>query len=182
MHALRKYLQDGLDARAWQQADLMRASGLTRQRLSQMLGDDRDVLPSVPRRETLQAIARAFRVSESTVTAVAFEAMGYDLEVVRSETDLSTATDEQLVHALADRLGVGLDSEGRDGHGQQPAPMKQPPADKKPTGGVVPMPDRDSATESAVTEFDPEKLGLAARRTGEPNLGERLEEQGQQRE
>lgn len=165
MHALRKYLQDGLDARAWQQADLMRASGLTRQRLSQMLGDDREVLPSVPRRETLQAIARAFRVSESTVTAVAFEAMGYDLEVVRSETDLSTATDEQLVHALADRLGVGLDSEGRDGHGQQPAPKNAPSADVTAGG-----------------EPDPELLGLAARRTGQPNLGERLEGEDQQRE
>lgn len=114
MHALRKYLQDGLDARAWQQADLVHASGLTRQRVSQMLSDDRTVLPSAPRRETLQALARAFRVSESTVTAVAFEAMGYDLEVVRSETDLSTATDEQLVLALADRLGVDLGHKERD--------------------------------------------------------------------
>ncbi|WP_122262176.1 helix-turn-helix domain-containing protein [Ornithinimicrobium cerasi] len=122
MHALRRYLQDGMDARGWQQSELARSSGLTRQRVSQMLGDDRELLPAVPRRETLQAIARAFGVSESTVTAVAFEAMGYDLDAVRRETDLSTATDEQLVRALADRLGVGLGTEDVMGNAQHPAP------------------------------------------------------------
>src|SRR5690606_16914237 len=70
--------------------------------------------------ETLQAIARAFNVRESVVTVVAFEAMGYDLATVRLEADLSTATDAQLVRALADRLGVGLDSEDGEDHDTAP--------------------------------------------------------------
>ncbi|WP_130012168.1 helix-turn-helix domain-containing protein [Serinicoccus sediminis] len=117
MHALRRYLQDGLDARGWQPAELARRSGLTKQRVSQMLTDDREVLPQAPKRETLAAIARAFSVSESVVTAIAFEAMGYDLDVARGEASLSTASDEQIVRALADRLGVGLRTEERDGDG-----------------------------------------------------------------
>lgn len=163
MHAFRKYLQDGLDARSWQQADLMRASGLTRQRVSQMLSDDRDALPSVPRRETLQAIARAFNVRESTVTAVAFEAMGYDLAAVRREADLSTATDGQLVRALADRLGVGLDSKDGEGSEEQPAPKTVPPA-ATPAGG----------------DLDPEQLGLAARRTGAKSRTQQARDQQDQ--
>lgn len=115
MHALRRYLRAGLDARGWEQADLVRSSGLTRQRVSQMLNDDRERLPAVPKRETLVAIARAFGVGESTVTAVAFEAMGYDLEAVRREADLSTATTQDIVRALAERVGIRLEEEDGDG-------------------------------------------------------------------
>lgn len=164
MHALRKYMQAGLDARAWHQADLMRASGLTRQRVSQMLSDPRDVLPSVPRRETLQAIARAFQVSESTVTAVAFEAMGYDLDAVRSETDLSTATDEQLVRPPADRPGVDLDRKDGDRHGQQSAPIDK---DDDPGGVVAQLRDMEAEARQRAADRDARlPADLAARRTG----------------
>lgn len=162
MHAFRRYLQDGMDARGWQQAELVRHSGLTRQRVSQMLSDDRDLLPSVPQRRTLQAIARAFGVSESTVTAVAFEAMGYDLAVVREETDLSTATNEQLVRAVAERLQVGHGTEGRDGDAQYAAPTSNV---TRLAGGAA----RDATP--------PADLDAAARKTGRKSLGERTDEQ-----
>lgn len=151
MHALRRYLQDGLDARGWQPAEFARRSGLTRQRVSQMLNDDREQLPQVPKRETLAAIARAFMVSESTVTAVAFEAMGYDLAAVRSETDLSTASDDQLVRALADRLGVRLGAEDGDGDAKHAAP----------TSNVTPMPGAGGVDRDA-TSPDPRGQDLAA--------------------
>lgn len=115
MHALRKYLQAGLDTRAWQQADLMRLSGLTRQRVPHMLGDYRDVLLSVPHRDASQAAATVFQASDSMVTTVAFEAMGCDVEAVRSETDLSTAAHEQVVRTVAETLHADLDR--KDGQG-----------------------------------------------------------------
>src|SRR5690606_28984633 len=116
----------------------------------------------VPKRDTLVAIARAFSVSESTVTAIAFEAMGYDLEAVRRETDLSTATTEQIVRALADRVGVGRGAGDDDAHGHQPAPIDDDP------GGLVAElhhMDADARQRAAVRDAQlPDDL--AARRTG----------------
>ena len=164
MHALRRYLQNGLDARGWAPAEFARRSGLTRQRVSQMLNDDRELLPQVPRRETLVAIARAFAVSESTVTAVAFEAMGYDLEAVRSEADLSTASSEQILRALADRLGIGADAEDVMGNAQHPAPTSN--VTQLPTAGDV---------DDAEMPHD-----VAARRTGRKSRAQQAREQQDQ--
>lgn len=176
MHALRRYLQDGLDARGWQQRDLARESGLSRQRVSQMLTDDRDLLPSVPQRDTLQALARAFGVAESTVTAVAFEAMGYDLAAVRREADLSTASTEDIVRALAQRLGVGLDREDGDGYGQQPAPIDDP-------GGHVAelhRMDREARDAAAARKAAEVPDDLAARKTGKASRVQRARDQQDQ--
>lgn len=104
MHALRRFLQDGLDARGWKPADLYRASGLTRQRIYQMLDDDRDVLPAMPARETLEGIAGAFRVSMPAVVAVVFEAMGYSLAEARAAVDLSSVSNDELIEEIASRL------------------------------------------------------------------------------
>lgn len=142
MHA-RKYLQSGLGARVWKQADFVRASGLTRQRVPQMLSDDRDALPSVPRRGTLRAIASAFRVSESTVT-VAFQAMGYDLGVVRGRRTYSL-----------------------------PPMSSRPPAWIEQCNASRPQNESRSRCVGR-GELDPEKLGVAARRTGQQPRGQQL--------
>lgn len=93
--------------------------------------------PELARRETLVAVARTFTVSESTVTAVAFETMGYDRVAVRREADLSTASTEQIVRAMAVMLGVKFGAEGGDGHGLQPAPIDE---DDNAGGAVAKLP------------------------------------------
>lgn len=142
-----------------------------------MLGNTRDAFPSVPRGKALQAIAKAFNVSESTVTAVAFEAMGYDLEAVRSETDLSTAPDGQLVSAMANRLGVDLDKDS-DRHGRQSAPIG---TDDDPGGFVAPLNDfEDEARQRAVARNPYRRADLAARRTSRQGKQQRLRERQDQ--
>jgi transcriptional regulator with XRE-family HTH domain len=119
MHAFRRYLRDGLDARKWLPADFARASKLSRQLVSQLLTDDRDVLPSVPKRETILGVAKAFGTNESHVMTYVFEAMGYSIADVRAGVDLATVPSRALLEALAARLP---DEEGPS-HG---TPTSQP--------------------------------------------------------
>lgn len=76
MHALRRFIQSELDNRGWQARDLVRASGLSKQLVSNLLNDDRDVMPQLPRTATLEALANAFNVTTAHVTTVAVEALG----------------------------------------------------------------------------------------------------------
>lgn len=76
MHALRRFIQSELDSRGWQARDLVKVSGLSKQLVSNLINDDRDILPQLPRTTTLEALARAFNVSTAHVTTVAVEALG----------------------------------------------------------------------------------------------------------
>lgn len=76
MHALRRFIQSELDSRGWQARDLVKASGLSKQLVSNLLNDDRDILPQLPRTTTLEALAQAFNVTTAHVTTVAVEALG----------------------------------------------------------------------------------------------------------
>jgi transcriptional regulator with XRE-family HTH domain len=76
MNALRRFIQAELDSRGWQARDLVKVSGLSKQLVSNLVNDDRDVLPQLPRTTTLEALAHAFNVSTAHVTTVAVEALG----------------------------------------------------------------------------------------------------------
>lgn len=117
-----------------------------------------------PARAHSRRFARAFQVSESTVTAVAFEAMRYDLQAVRSETDLSTGTDEQLARATAVRLRVDLDREDGEGHGQQSAFIDE---GDDPGGVVAQLHDMEAEARRRVADrYADLSADLAARRHG----------------
>src|SRR5882672_4536619 len=75
MHALRRFIQSELDNRGWQARDLVKASGPSKQLVSNLLNDDRDVMPQLPRTATLDALASAFGVTTAHVTTVAVEAL-----------------------------------------------------------------------------------------------------------
>ena len=104
MHAFRRYISDGMSAHQWTSADFARASKLSPQHVSQLLNDSRESLPSVPKRETILAVARAFSTNESHVMTYVFEAMGYSIEDVRQGIDLSGVRSRDLLEALAARL------------------------------------------------------------------------------
>lgn len=106
MHALRRFIQERMDALGWQNVDLSRHSGLSIQLVGQLLNDDRERLPSIPKDPTLNGLARAFGVSRSTVMVAVFEAMGYDLGDVRNDVDLAAVPSERLLGAIAQRLEV----------------------------------------------------------------------------
>lgn len=125
MHALRQFIQERMDARGWRPADLVRASGLTKQHVQQLLDDNREQMASSPKPATVSGLAQAFSVPESVVMAAAFEAMGYDLGVVRSHTDLSAVPSVELLRALGDRLGV-TDEQQEDDRGNIAATSRAP--------------------------------------------------------
>ncbi|HJF51249.1 MAG TPA: helix-turn-helix domain-containing protein [Brachybacterium paraconglomeratum] len=110
MHAYRKFVQDEMDKRGWTAAELSRASGLSRQNLSRILNDDRDVLQRRPEPTTITSLSRAFQLSEDAVLSFVAEAMGFRSERV-SVPDASALSDDELLRILAERLRKG----SRDG-------------------------------------------------------------------
>ena len=78
MHEYRRFIQQELDARSWERADLMRASGLSRQLLSSILTDKRDHLGQMPDDSTMQKLADGFSIPVERVrTAAARSLVGY---------------------------------------------------------------------------------------------------------
>lgn len=111
MHALRRYIQQELDARGWRAQDLANKSGLARQQVSKLLTDDREVLPQLPRTSTLAALARAFDVSTAHVTTVAVEALGVPgVSAPAVVHEIESVDDEVLLRELL-RRAVGREQE-----------------------------------------------------------------------
>lgn len=113
MHAYRKFVQEEMDKRGWTAAELSRASGLSRQNLSRILNDDRDVLQRRPEPPTISALAQAFRYREDYVLSYVAEAMGFSSDRVRI-ADASALSNEELLRVLAERLSGGGDHEHDD--------------------------------------------------------------------
>jgi len=115
MHALRRFIQSELDTRGWQARDLVRVSGLSKQLVSNLLNDDRDVLPQLPRTTTLEALASAFGVTTAHVTTVAVEALG--IPGVQAPTvvhQINDVDDEVLLRELL-RRAVARERDGAAG-------------------------------------------------------------------
>lgn len=112
MHALRRYIQGELDARGWRAHDLEKASGLSRQLISKLVNDDRDVLPQIPRTTTLEALAKAFNVTTAHVTTVAVEALGVaDVKAPAVVHQIEAVSDDVLLRELLRRA----ESRSREG-------------------------------------------------------------------
>ena len=113
MHAYQRFVRTEMDKRGWTAADLSRASGLSRQHLSRILGDDRDVLQRRPESSTIDALATAFGVSADYVLAFVAEAMGFPSGRVAAP-DPSALSDDELLRLLAERLRRAREYERRD--------------------------------------------------------------------
>ncbi|OFB37932.1 hypothetical protein BA059_16660 [Mycolicibacterium sp. (ex Dasyatis americana)] len=78
MHEYRRFIQEHLDSRGWKQADLVRASGLSRQLVHSIIKDDRERLGQMPDDSTMEGIAKGFGVPiERVRTAAARSLAGY---------------------------------------------------------------------------------------------------------
>ena len=105
MHEFSRFIQEQLDARGWNRADLSRRSGLTESHLRKLLIDKRDRLPSMPEPDTIAALARGFGIDERIVIAHAAAAC-YGVPVegpVEAAGPAALGTDE-LLHEIAVRL------------------------------------------------------------------------------
>lgn len=103
MHAYLRFIRTEMDKRGWTAADLSRASGLSRQHLSRILGDDRSELQRKPEGSTIDALAQAFGVSPDYVLAYVAEAMGFPASPIPAP-DASALSDDELVRILTERL------------------------------------------------------------------------------
>lgn len=107
MHAYRKLIEEQMTARDLSQADVARAAALTRQRVSQLLKDDRDRLPNPPDVATVEGLARAFKLAPEVVWTAVAEAMGLPRFVVPSIThEVKDVSNAQLLKELASRMGL----------------------------------------------------------------------------
>lgn len=119
MHAYQRFVRTEMDKRGWTAADLSRASGLTRQHLSRILGDDRDVLQRRPESSTIEAFATAFGVSADYVLSFVAEAMGFPSGRVAAP-DPSALSDDELLRLLGERLRRAREYERDDSRSVRP--------------------------------------------------------------
>lgn len=131
MHEYRRFVQGELDARGWQQADLVKRSGLSRQLVSKILSDDRPHLGQMPDDTTLEKIAHGFQVPVDRVrTAAARSLARYeddgrslitDLRGVHMDALLGEIRRRLLIaEGLAGTVSSGRLSEGRPQWGDEP--------------------------------------------------------------
>lgn len=147
MHALRRFIQNELDTRGWQARDLVKASGLSKQLVSNLMNDDRDVLPQLPRTTTLDALAQAFSVTTAHVTTVAVEALGIpDVQAPAVVHQIHDVDDEVLLRELL-RRAIERD-------GASPVGVMAKPQDAKPELSLEQVEEKRQELISALTELD----------------------------
>lgn len=104
MHALRRFLEDGLERRGWSQATLAREAGLSKQVVNGIVGDERTRLDRMPQDKTVDGLARAFEVDRGVVLTVIAQAMGLPVSEPVVVHDASGVADSDLLRELARRL------------------------------------------------------------------------------
>lgn len=134
MHAYSRYVKREMDSRHWNQNELAKRAGLTRQVVSNIVKDTRERLTQVPDDKTITGLAKAFAVNPDVVRAQVALAMGLPVNVVRAEID--TVSDAELVTELARRLKVAahdtgtvtsLPARSREGTTTETTPQKMKP-------------------------------------------------------
>ena len=141
MHAYSRYVKREMELRDWNQNELAKRAGLSRQVVSSIVNDARGRLTQVPDDKTLDGLATAFRVKPEVVRAYVALAMGLPVSVERA--DVTAVSDNELIQEIARRLkagesgatstspmnqagddadGVTHANRGRLEHGQQPVP------------------------------------------------------------
>ncbi|MBF6340670.1 helix-turn-helix transcriptional regulator [Nocardia abscessus] len=104
MHEFRRFIQNELDARGWKQADLVRASGLSRSHVSKLLRDHREHLGQMPDDSTIAALAKGFGLPMEVIQTAASRALaGYSDNDAPLQIDLRTVSTEALLREVERR-------------------------------------------------------------------------------
>ncbi|MDV7194656.1 helix-turn-helix domain-containing protein [Mycolicibacterium fortuitum] len=107
MHEYRRFIQEHLDSRGWKQADLVRASGLSRQLISSIVKDDREHLGQMPDDSTMEGIAKGFGVPVERVrTAAARSLAGYSDDGSALTLSLQDVHIDVLLNEIRRRVDV----------------------------------------------------------------------------
>lgn len=103
-HALTEFIRQQMDERRMRNADVERASGLSRQLVSKLVIDHREKLTRLPERATLEGVARAFHVPLEFVLGKAIESMGLGFSAGDFVNDVTSASNDELLAELGRRL------------------------------------------------------------------------------
>lgn len=115
MNEYQRFIQDELDRRNWRPADVEKHGGPSRQVMSNILNDTRQVLEYRPKQETIEGIAKAFSVPVDTVLAHVAKAMGFPVTITAASLD--DVSDDDLLDQIRKRMkreGSEHDSESTD--------------------------------------------------------------------
>jgi len=157
MHALQRLLRDGLARRGWNQSDLARASGLSKQVVSKLLREGRAPVARLLRDTTVEGLARALQVDVGVVRAAVAEEMGLPGSEVQVVYDARGVADDDLIRELSRRLVAASAARSAEDAGPRLSLVLADPV------GTSIEPERTDAPVSA-----PETVTWAAR-TGEPD-------------
>jgi transcriptional regulator with XRE-family HTH domain len=106
VNALQEFIRAEMTARGWtQQADLVRASGLSPQHVSKMLSPGQQVR-QMPDDATIAGLHAAFGTDEVAIRRIALSAMGIDLAPLSITRTVSDVSDDELLAELGRRLQV----------------------------------------------------------------------------
>jgi len=139
VHEYKRFVQEQMDARGWRQADLVRASGLSRALVSRILRDERDRLGQMPDESTMARLSTAFQVPIETVRTAAARALrGYADDGEALTADLSTVSIDALLMEIRRRVQANEDQDTQD-------PPSDTPADGEAGADRAPMKGADIA-------------------------------------
>jgi len=105
MNEYQRFIQDELDRRNWRPADVEKHGGPSRQVMSNILNDKRQVLEYRPKQETIEGIAKAFSVPVDTVLAHVAKAMGFPVTITAASLD--DVSDDDLLDQVRKRMQRG---------------------------------------------------------------------------
>lgn len=111
-HALAAFIAERMDQRGLRNRDLVSASGLSRALVSKYATDQRQTLNRLPAKETLDGLAKGLGVSPAFLLGKAIEALGIGYEAGDFVNGVETASDDELVDELRDRLERRLAGRG----------------------------------------------------------------------
>lgn len=105
MNEYRRFVQRELDKRNWRPAQIEHNGGPSRQVVSKILRDNREVLDQRPSQETIDGLARAFGISVDVVLAHVAQAMGFPVKI--EAADLDAVSNEDLLEQIRKRMRRG---------------------------------------------------------------------------
>ena len=156
MHALQRLLRDGLERRGWNQSDLARESGLSKQVVSKLLREGRAPIARLLRDTTVEGLAGALQVHVGVVRAAIAEEMGLPGSEVQVVYDARGVADDELIRELTRRLRAASAARSEDGGPRLSLVLADP------VGTGIEPEGSDALTSTSET-------GTWAARTGEPD-------------
>ena len=104
-NTLAAFLRERMDERGLRNRDVEQASGLSRQVVSKWVSDRRERLTRLPERSTLEGLARALGVPTSVLLGKAVEALGLGYTSGDFVNGVRSASDDELLDEMRQRLG-----------------------------------------------------------------------------